>query len=85
MRQKYLTTAITMRKHILPNVNPNGIRIKNVIPDRFSTVNAAIDSYREAIENYAINASERGPQGMSTAQSVKHQKTTLKKRAQASL
>ena len=74
-----------MRKHILLNVNPNRIKIKNVIPDKSSTVNAAIDSYREAIENYAINASRKGPQGMSTAQSVKYQKTTLKTRAQASL
>ena len=45
---------------------------KNVTPDRFFTVNAAIDSYREAIENYAINASRKGPQGMSTAHSVKY-------------
>ena len=61
-----------MKKHILLNVNPDGIRTKNMTPDRFFTVNAAIDSYREAIENYAINASRKGPQGMSTAQSVKY-------------
>ena len=76
---------MVMKKRILQNAHPVGIRAEGVIPDRYFTVNAAIDSYREAIENYAINASERGPQGMSTAQSVKHQKTTLKKRAQASL
>ena len=75
-----------MKKHILLNVNPDGIRTKNVTPDRFFfTVNAAINSYREATKNYAINASEKGPQGMSTAQFVKYQRITLRTHALANL
>ena len=74
-----------MRKHTLRNAHPDGIRADGVIPDRFFTVNAVISSYREATKNYAINASEKGPQGMSTAQFVKYQRTTLRTHALASL
>ena len=74
-----------MRKHTLQNAPPDGIRAEGVIPDRFFTVNAAIDSYRGATKNYAINASGKGPQGMSTVQSVKYQRITLRTHAQASL
>ena len=74
-----------MKKHILQNVKPDGIRTNDVTPDRFFTVNVAIDSYREATKNYAINASETGHQGMSTAQFVKYQRTTLRTHALANL
>ena len=85
MKQKYLTTATIMRKHTLQNAHPDGIRAEGVIPDRFFTVNAVTSSYREATNDYAINASEKGPQGMSTAQFVKFQRTTLRTHALANL
>ena len=85
MRQKYLTTATLMRKRTLQNVPLNGIKAAGVIPDKFFTVNAATSSSREATNDYAINASEKGPQGMSTAQFVKFQRTTLRTHALANL
>ena len=74
---------MVMKKRTLQNAHPDGIRAEGVIPDRYFTVNAAINSYREATENYAINASKKGPQGMSIAQFAKYQKTTLKTHALA--
>ena len=74
-----------MRKRTLPNVHPDGTKADAVTPDRYFIVNAAISSYKEATENYAINASKKGPQGMSTAQFAKYQRTTLKTHALANL
>ena len=76
---------MVMKKRILQNAHPVGIRAGGVIPDRYFTVNAAINSYREATKNYVINASKRGPQGMSTAQFAKYQRTTQKTHALANL
>ena len=85
MKQKYLTTAAIMRKHTLQNAHPDGIKAGGVTPDRYFTVNAAISNYKVATENYAINASKKGPQGMSTAQSAKYLKITQKTHALANL
>ena len=68
MKQKYLTTVTIMKRRILQNAPPDGTRADGVIPDRCFTVNAVINSYKEDTGNYAINASKKGPQGMSTAQ-----------------
>ena len=76
---------MVMKKRTLQNAHPDGIRAEGVIPDRYFTVNAAINSYREATENYAINASKKGPQGMSTAQFAKYQRITQKTHALANL
>ena len=78
MKQKYLTTVMVMKKRILQNAHPVGIRAGGVIPDRYFTANAAINSYREATKNYVINVSKKGPQGMSIVQFAKYRKTTLK-------
>ena len=74
-----------MRKHTLQNAHPDGIKADGVTPDRYFIVNAVINSYREATKNYATNALETGPQGMSTAQFVKYQRTILRTHALANL
>ena len=74
-----------MKRHILQNAHPDGIKAGGVIPDRSFTVNVAIGNYRVASENYAINASKKGPQGMYTAQFAKYQKITQKTHALANL
>ena len=76
---------MAMKKHTLQNAHPDGIRAEGVIPDKYFTVNAVINSYREATENYAINASKKGPPGMSTAQFAKYQKITQRTHALANL
>ena len=85
LRQKYLTTATLMRKRTLQNVPLVGIKAAGVIPDKFFTVNAATSSFREASNTYAINASEKDPQGMSTAQFARFQRIILKTHALANL
>ena len=69
---------MVMKKHILQNAHPVGIRAEGVIPDKYFIANAAINSYREATKNYAINASKKDPQNTSIAQFAKYRKTTLK-------
>ena len=85
MKQKYLTTVMVMKKHISQNAHPAGIRAAGVIPGKYFIANAAINNYREATKNYVINASKRGPQGMSIVQFAKYRKTTLKTHALANL
>ena len=85
MKQKYLTTAAIMRKHTLQNAPPDGIKAAGVIHDRFFTVSAVTNSYREVTNACVTNASEMGLQGMSTAQFVKSQRTTLRTLALANL
>ena len=85
MKQKYLITVMVMRKHTLQNAHPDGIKADGVIPDRYFTVNVAISNYKVASENYAINASKKGPPGTSIAQFARYQRTTLKTHALANL
>ena len=76
---------MVMRRRTLQNALPDGIKADGVIPDRYFTVNVAISNYKVASENCAINASKKGPQGMSTAQSVKYQRTIPRTHALANL
>ena len=76
---------MVMKKHTLQNAHPDGIKADGVIPDRYFTVNVAISNYKVATENYAINASKKGPQGMYTAQFAKYQKITQRTHALANL
>ena len=74
-----------MRKHTLQNVHPDVTKADAVTPGKYFIVNAAISSYREATKNCVTNASETGPQGMYTAQSVKYQRTIPRTHALANL